>query len=331
MKKLLSKNKGTEIINSFNKARVMVVGDLIMDHFIWGDVKRISPEAPVPVVDVKNENVMLGGAANVVNNVRALGGKCMLAGIAGKDSDGRKLLKLLKEIKVDTKGVILDSKRPTTIKTRIIAANQQVVRFDREDKTLISGKLLDKVKNYIKDNLNKTDVIVISDYAKGIITKSLAHEIIEMAKKKNIPVVVDPKIEHFSYYSGATVITPNNKEAGEAAGIDITDNKTLFKAEKEISRKIDVDSILITRGSKGMSLFSDNKDTHIQTLAKEVYDVSGAGDTVVSALALSLATKKASMVEASVIANCAAGVVVGKLGTATLSIEELKNSIKEIK
>ncbi len=327
MKTLLSTKKATDIINKFSRAKVLVIGDLIMDHFIWGSVDRISPEAPVPVVDVREEEILLGGSANVVNNIRELGGKCYLTGVAGRDEDGTKLLKLLKEKKVDTGGIIIDKTRATTIKTRIVAGNQQVVRFDRESRDLISESVLKKVVNYVTSMIVKVDVVVISDYDKGLISAPMLEEIIKIARKYGKKVAVDPKVTHFDYYDGASIITPNNKEASEASGIRITDSKTLNKAADNLVGRTAAEALLITRGEHGMSLFEGREETHIPTVAKEVYDVSGAGDTVIGVLALALGSG-ASYKEASVLANFAAGVVVGKLGTATLNKAELIEAVK---
>ncbi len=255
MKKIISKTRAKSLIANFPKAKVLVIGDLIMDHFIWGTVKRISPEAPVPVVDVKDESIMLGGSANVVNNLRSLKAKCLLTGVVGNDFDGKRLLDDLKKEKVSTDGIIVDKSRLTTIKTRVIAHSQQVVRFDREVKEKIKEKTLDKVLNYIETNIKKADIVILSDYAKGVITKDLAAKVIELAGKHNKMVAVDPKTEHYEYYKGATFMTPNNLEASQLSGIDIVDSKTLKKAEAKIAGDLNLDALLVTRGEHGMSLF----------------------------------------------------------------------------
>ena len=327
MKTLLSAKKATDIISKFPKAKVLVIGDLIMDHFIWGSVDRISPEAPVPVVDVSDEEILLGGAANVVNNIRGLGGKCYITGVAGKDSDGKKLLTLLKEKKVDADGIIIDKSRATTIKTRVVAGNQQVVRFDRESREFIGDNILKKVINYVSSMVSKIDVIVVSDYDKGLISAEMLEEVIKIAKKHGKKVAVDPKVTHFDYYEGVNIITPNNKEASEASGIKIKDEKSLYKAADNLIGRTATEALLITRGEHGMSLFEDRIETHIPTVAKEVYDVSGAGDTVIGVLALALGSG-ANYKEAATLANFAAGVVVGKLGTATLTKAELLEAVK---
>ncbi len=326
MKKILSASKARSIIKGFRNARLLVIGDLIMDHFIWGSVTRISPEAPVPVVDVTEETLLLGGGANVVNNVASLGGKSFIAGVAGRDSDGKRLLSMLIDKVVTTDGIIIDKKRPTTTKTRVIAHNQQVVRFDREEKNPIGVRTIVKVMEYIKSVIKDSDAVVISDYAKGLVTKELVWCVMELAKELDKPVVVDPKVEHFDCYSGATIVTPNNNEASLASGVLINDKDSLKKAGKSLLKNHGIKAVLITRGEHGMSLFEKGSESHIPTVAREVYDVSGAGDTVVGAVALSLAAG-ASVKEAAVLSNLAAGIVVGKLGTATVTPKELLEAV----
>lgn len=326
MKRLLSLKRAASIIDRFKKTRVLVIGDLIMDHFIWGKVKRISPEAPVPVVEVTSESLMLGGSANVVNNIHSLGGKSFITGVIGVDEDGKKLVGLLREKGIPVEGIITDGRRPTTIKTRIIAHSQQVVRFDRERKERLDGDSTGRVLSYIRKAVKSSDIVVISDYAKGLITESLVEETREMCRRQRIPVAVDPKVEHFDYYRGATIVTPNNLEASQASGVEIGDDESLHRAGEVLFNKLGCKALLITRGENGMSLFEPDSETHIPTVAREVFDVSGAGDTVISVLALSLGSG-ASFKEAALLANFAAGVVVGKVGTATLTKEELVEAV----
>jgi D-beta-D-heptose 7-phosphate kinase/D-beta-D-heptose 1-phosphate adenosyltransferase len=328
MRRLLKIKKAYSIIDKFKDARILVIGDLILDHFIWGNVRRISPEAPVPVVEVTSEGILLGGSANVVNNIHSLGGKCLVAGVAGRDENGKKLLKLLKEKGIPFEGITLDRRRPTTIKTRVIAHNQQVVRFDREDKDKIEKETLDKVIKYVKKALKSTDLVIISDYAKGLITSTLMEETKTFASKLGKPIVLDPKVEHFNYYRGVTVVTPNNLEASLASGIDIVDGKSLHMAGEVLYNRLGCKALLITRGEDGMSIFESNEETHIPTVAREVYDVSGAGDTVVGVLGLALASG-ADFKEAAVLANYAAGIVVSKVGTATVGADEFRMVLKE--
>ncbi len=326
MRKLLNIKRAFSIIDGFGKARVLVIGDLIMDHFIWGRVRRISPEAPVPVVEVDSEDLMLGGSANVANNIRSLGSDPFLTGVVGSDNDGDNFIRELKARGIDPEGIVTDSLRPTTIKTRVIAHHQQVVRFDREEQDRIRVATTAKVIAYVKKAVKASDVVVISDYAKGLITEELINETKDICKKYERPIVVDPKVEHFDYYKGAAIVTPNNVEASIASGIEIEDEPTLKVAGKLLYDRLGCEALLITRGEHGMSLFEKGSDTHIPTVAKEVFDVSGAGDTVVGVIALSLAAG-ADFKEAAVLANFAAGVVVGKVGTATLTQVELKDAV----
>ncbi|MEK7773114.1 MAG: D-glycero-beta-D-manno-heptose-7-phosphate kinase [Deltaproteobacteria bacterium] len=326
MRRHLGLKRAASLIDGFKRARILVVGDLIMDHFIWGRVRRISPEAPVPVVEVTSESLLLGGGANVVNNIHSLGGKSLVTGVIGGDDDGKRLIKALKDKGISADGIIADAKRPTTIKTRVIAHSQQVVRFDREKKDRIEPESFARVLSYIRKTVKSVDLVVISDYAKGLITDTLVEETRDICGSLGKPVAVDPKVEHFDYYRGVTVVTPNNVEASQASGVDITDDASLHRAGEVLFNKLGCGALLITRGENGMSLFEADCETHIPTVAKEVFDVSGAGDTVIGTLALALASG-ADFKEAAVLANFAAGVVVGKVGTATLTPEELKNAV----
>ncbi len=322
MRRYLSLKRADALIEKFKKVRILVIGDLIMDHFIWGKVRRISPEAPVPVVEVTSESIVLGGSANVVNNIHSLGGRADITGVIGSDNDGRRLVEMLKEKGIASEGIIKDPRRPTTIKTRIIAHSQQMVRFDREKKDRISPETSARVVSYIKKAAKAADLVVISDYAKGLITQQLVEEANAVCQSLGRQIAVDPKVEHFDYYKGVTIVTPNNLEASQASGVDITDDETLHRAGEVLFNRLGCQALLITRGENGMSLFEPSSETHIPTVAKEVFDVSGAGDTVIGTLALALASG-ANFREAAVLANFAAGVVVGKVGTATLSPEEL--------
>jgi D-beta-D-heptose 7-phosphate kinase/D-beta-D-heptose 1-phosphate adenosyltransferase len=326
MRRLVSIKRARSIIEAFKKARILVIGDLIMDHFIWGKVNRISPEAPVPVVEVSTETTLLGGSANVVNNIHTLGGRCLVAGVVGKDEDGRRLVKKLRARGISTDGIVADPRRLTTTKARVIAHSQQVVRFDREDKVSVGPKVRGKVYSYIKRAIRAADLVVISDYAKGLVTGELIEGVMELSGRFKKPVVVDPKVEHIDYYTGAALVTPNNMEAGLASGVEIKDEQSLKRAGEILLKRLSCEALLITRGENGMSLFEADSETHIPTVAREVYDVSGAGDTVNGVMALALASG-ASFKEAAVLANLAAGIVVGKVGTATVSPEELLEAV----
>ncbi|HSA78021.1 MAG TPA: D-glycero-beta-D-manno-heptose-7-phosphate kinase [Nitrospirota bacterium] len=315
-------------IDSFPSTRTLVVGDVMLDHYIWGTVSRISPEAPVPVVNVTEENMLLGAATNVVNNVHALGGKVSVCGVIGHDEAGRQLVHMLRVQGIHTDGLIVEDGRPTTIKTRVIAHSQQVVRFDRETKVGIERDTHRRIFEYIKQQMDSgLDAIVLSDYSKGVVTKDLVRDIVKLARKKGIIVSVDPKVNHFGIYSGVTILTPNTKEASIGAKIEIEDDESLLKAGKLLLKRLKCSAVLVTRGEHGMSLFErDGRVTHIPTVAQEVFDVTGAGDTVISTLTLSMAAG-AGIIDAARLSNYAAGIVVGVVGTATVKPDELKQKI----
>ncbi len=316
-----------QYIQRFPQASVLVIGDLILDHYIWGRVSRISPEAPVPVVHVDSESVRLGGAANVFNNILALGGKADLCGVIGSDETGRMLLKELGSKRSGRGGVVIDQERPTTRKSRVVAHNQQIVRYDVERRGELKPMLQKRILRYVESRLRELSCLVVSDYAKGVVSHSLMSELTRLASLRKIPVIVDPKVEHFSYYKGVTVITPNHLEATQAAGLHGDGDQTIQEAGATIRQRLGCQSVLITRGERGMSLFeADGVSWHIPAKARQVYDVTGAGDTVIGALALALATG-ASMREAATLANHAAGIVVGLVGTATVSGKELSEAL----
>lgn len=315
------------ITDRFSNVRILVIGDWILDEFVWGTVERISPEAPVPVVNVTRESFVPGGALNVANNVRTLGGFVYPCGLVGRDLHGRMLVKAMRKEGIDTSGALYDQARPTTLKTRVIAHSQQVVRFDREDRRELSHELLKKILAYTEKVLPKVDAIIIEDYGKGMITPELLTAVLKQAKALEKAVLVDPKEKHFSYYRGVTAMTPNRKEAlsayGQVEGGRVLD---IHEVGKKLLKQFLCQAILITLGEEGMVLFEkDGGITKIPTAAREVYDVSGAGDTVIAVFAMALAAG-ASMKEAAILANQAAGIVVGKLGTATLTQDELKAS-----
>ena len=319
-----------DIFSKFSKTGILVIGDLMVDRYIWGKVRRISPEAPVPVVEVTEENLLLGGAANVAHNITSMGGKVFITGTIGMDDIGKILINKLSESGFNTDGIIIDGNRPTTVKTRVIAHSQQVVRFDKEVKSDIGRSTMSLMLDYVRSCLPEIRGIIISDYCKGIITKGLIKKLIELTKSK-IFIAADPKIGHFDYYRGVDLITPNINEASFGSGIDIKDDNTLAKAGKVLLEKLQCKSVIITRGDEGMSLFEKGgKVTHIPTCAQEVYDVSGAGDTVIAALTLCHAAG-ATVADAANVANHAAGVVVGKIGTAVVSQQEILQSMKTCK
>lgn len=318
-----------KIISKFKDVKILIVGDIILDEFIWGDTSRISPEAPVPVVLVERESLMPGGAANVASNICALGAKAYLVGAIGRDEHGRRLEKILKEKGVDLEGVISDAERPTTLKTRVVARHQQIVRIDREKISHLSEPINKEIIDYVREKIKEVDGVIIEDYGKGVITPRLLKEIVPLAKRHNKVITVDPKEEHISYYKGATAITPNRKEAEAMGGIKAKDDESLNRLGRALLRRLKLKAAVITLGEHGMRVFErGGKITHIPTVAQEVFDVSGAGDTVIAAFTVSLGAG-AKMIEAAHISNFAGGIVVGKVGVATTSQAELKSRIKD--
>ena len=318
LKKIIPKLKGKKIL---------VFGDLMLDEHIWSKVDRISPEAPVPIADVKRINHVPGGCGNVAVNISTLGGTPYLVGIIGRDSSGDKLLKSLAKAKVSDQHLIKDPERPTILKSRIIAGSQHVVRVDREDRTELSPKLMQKVLQRIENIISQVDAVVISDYGKGMISNITAKAIISLSKKNKKFVAVDPKGIHYSKYAGASILTPNLAEASGASGIKITDDKSLIRTGKLLLKQTKADYLLITRGKDGMSLFSEKETTHIPVIPREVFDITGAGDTVVATLSLAVAAG-ARIKNAAILANTAASVVVGKIGTAPCFREELEEALE---
>jgi len=314
-------------IDKFANCRILVIGDCMIDEYVWGTVDRISPEAPVPVVAVKRDNATLGGAGNVVNNLAALQADVTIVGTYGLGENGRRLKKMFEDVGANTNGLALDESRATTIKTRIMASQQHVLRIDRETSHPISNKMVELIAHNIFNCIKSVDLIIVSDYGKGLLTPEMLEAIMKQAKNHNKPVLVDPKGFHYEKYHGASLITPNRKEAAQAANMDITDMPTLICAGQSLMKNVGLPGLLITCGKDGMVLFEPNKAPyHIETRARQVFDVSGAGDTVISVMGLALAAG-AGYREAASLANTAAGLVVGKVGTATISQDELRNAV----
>lgn len=313
-----------DAISTFKDTSILVIGDLIIDHFIWGTVSRISPEAPVPVVNVTKENRLLGGSANVLHNLYELGSQSTICGVIGNDEMGAHLLELVAGLSSPLEGIIKVTDRPTTIKTRVIAQSQQVVRFDKESTGEVSGAYLESIKTFIDLHLATFDAVIVSDYAKGIINNELMSYLRhKLSETPRIPLVIDPKPCQPERFIRATIITPNHHEAERMSGISITDDASLEAAGRKLLFDLNSTAVLITRGEAGMTLFEhDRPPKTIPTVAKEVFDVTGAGDTVIATLALGLAAKL-SFSEAATLANIAAGIVVGKVGTATVTQNEI--------
>ncbi|MGL5000492.1 MAG: D-glycero-beta-D-manno-heptose-7-phosphate kinase [Cetobacterium sp.] len=316
----MEKSRLEEILNSFENLKVAVVGDMMLDDYLIGSVERISPEAPVPVVSIKKERFVLGGAANVVNNLSTLGAQAVCFGVIGEDFDGDRLIKELEKKGIETSGVVKSEERPTIVKRRIISGNQQLLRLDWEDPRPISSALEDNLLKHIENKIDGLDAIILSDYDKGLLTPRVVKKIISLCKEKNIIVTVDPKPKNALNYIGATSMTPNRKEAIECLGKTSFDD--IVEIGKELKEKLKLNSLLLTRSEEGMSLFEGENLINIPTYAKEVYDVTGAGDTVISVFTLACAAGVTSY-EAAKIANTAAGVVVGKMGTSTVTKEEI--------
>lgn len=318
----LTKTRAAEILQNLRDRYVLVLGDVMLDEFVWGDVTRISPEAPVPVVDVRRESMHLGGAANVLANLVALGARGSVVGVVGNDAAGRRLQTGLHDLGVQDQYLLVDELRPSTTKTRIIAHSQLVVRADRESRNPVTGKLEEKIVATLKDALQQADAFVVSDYDKGVVTPSILREILPVAYEQ-VPVLIDPKMRNFNSYRPATLVTPNHLEALRMSDTEDHSDDGSHHAAKVILEKLGCDAVLITRGDRGMMLLEGNgQPVYVETAAREVYDVTGAGDTVIATLAGALATG-ATMLEAAALANHAAGIVVGKVGTATASAEEL--------
>jgi len=322
-------NNLIKIIERFKEKKILVLGDVMLDKYIWGEVSRISPEAPVQVVNVVKESSAPGGAANVANNIAALNAKSLMVGVVGKDSTKTKLIGELKKRNIDVAGLIDDENKRTIRKVRVFGMSQQLLRFDYEKKGYVNTKTENNIFNFISKEMDEIDAIIVSDYEKGVITKNLMKKLINICKEKNKISVIDPKPNHKDFYKNATLITPNHKEAHEMTGLaeEEPSDTDIEKMGKRLLEDLN-STILITKGEKGMTLFEKNgKITNIPTFAKEVYDIIGAGDTSVATLTLALASG-ASFEEAAIIANHAAGITVGKVGTSTVSIAELRKSIE---
>jgi rfaE bifunctional protein kinase chain/domain len=329
MKRIMSNRRAFAIIENFSRSRVLVVGDIMADHFIWGKVSRISPEAPVPVVEVRKDSFMLGGCANVLNNIFVMGGRVHLAGVIGTDETGKRLLAEFRSRGVDTGGIVVEAGRPTTLKTRIVAHGQQVVRFDREDRKPVQAKSVRKILSYIESLRDDLGALVVSDYNKGVVTRPLLEGIRKVIAGRPIFTCVDPKQRDFSLYQGFDIVTPNHYEAGRAAGEEMQNGQDHVRVGMKLLQQYDFKALLMTRGEEGMSLFERDgrmRHTAFPAEAREVFDVTGAGDTVIGVLALSMAAG-ASFREAAYLANHAAGIAVGKAGTATVTREELKSAL----
>jgi rfaE bifunctional protein kinase chain/domain len=317
-----------DILAAFPKQYVLVVGDLMLDEYISGEVSRISPEAPVPVIELGQRRYVGGGAANVAANAVSLNGQVLLGGVVGGDQPAEQLRATLAELKVDTSGFVVDVERPTTLKTRIVALRQQIVRLDYEQRKPLSAVVESQLLQWIESNLPQAGVCIVSDYAKGVVSVSLTERVIALAQVMGKPVVIDPKGTDYAKYRQATVVTPNIHEAEQVVRRKVNSEAELLAVGRELLNELGGAALLITRGSQGMSLFRDDlPPLHIPSAARSVFDVTGAGDTVVGALGLAFAAG-ASLEQAAWLANRAAGIVVGKAGTATVTLDELRSSLE---
>lgn len=309
----------------FKEARpnILVVGDLMIDHYLWGSCERISPEAPVQVVDIAKETTVLGGAGNVVNNLNALGANVSVSSVMGDDDNGKELVKMLYDINVDTQNLIIEEGRKTSKKSRVIAVSQQILRYDKESKEDIGKESEQKILDALRQNIGAYDIVILSDYGKGVLTLELSQGVIKLAKRHGVKVLVDPKGRDFTKYRGAYLLTPNKKEAILATGIDIKDEASLKETLLKLKNECELDVSLITLSEDGIATY-ENELKVFPTVAKEVFDVTGAGDTVIASIAFALSIGR-SLEETAAFANLAAGVVVGKIGSATVTIDEIED------
>jgi D-beta-D-heptose 7-phosphate kinase/D-beta-D-heptose 1-phosphate adenosyltransferase len=327
----MARSRFLEILDKFAGIRLLVLGDLMLDSFVWGDVERISPEAPVPVLRVSSESFRLGGAANVMHNIRSLGGQVEACGVIGRDSSGKKLLSGLRAAGIACGGIIADARYRTIQKTRIIASprHQQIVRLDHENHGRISEATLARLRDFVKQAARRCDGIVISDYGKGVVHQELLGGVAELALRNGMVCIIDPKKLNYARYRGATLITPNKSEASEAAGIAISDERSLCAAGRKLVRMWRARAVMITRGPEGVSLFrAGNSVRHFPTEARDIFDVTGAGDTLVAVCALALACG-ASYDDTALLANLAAGLVGDEVGTVAVSRQRLIRLLEE--
>jgi len=315
------------VLEGFTRVELLVLGDVVLDEYLFGDVERVSPEAPVPVVHLRDESTVLGGAGNVVRNVVALGGRCRLCSVVGDDPAGARVLDLLKELGVDTAGTIVVAGRPTTHKSRVVARSQQIVRFDRETTEPVPRPAVRALLRAVDAALPAVDAAVLADYAKGLLTRGTIEPVMRRLRAAGVPAAVDPK-DDLRAYRGASLLKPNLREAEALTGIPLRGGRAgdLPRAVARLRKRIGPVDVVITRGGEGMTCFADGDErgVDVHTLAREVFDVQGAGDTTIAVLELARAAG-ASLLEAAVLANAAAGVVVGKIGTATASRDELRD------
>lgn len=321
-----------KILSGFRGKKILVIGDLMLDRFIWGSVSRVSPEAPVPILEMERETLVPGGAANAVHNLRDLGARVFVTGVIGSDGNGKELRRELKAMKIEINGLITDKKRPTTLKTRVISRNQQLIRIDREVTAYVPESITNKILEYTERVMEKTDAVLISDYGKGVITDDLVENIVSLGKKAGKNIVVDPNIRNFLKYEGVDVFTCNAREASSSLGITPINETSFRNMGHKLLSRLNCKSAVITKAEEGMSVFMDNKVVNIPAVdhEQEIVDVTGAGDTVVSAITLGIASG-AGIIDSARIANYAAAIVLRKVGTATATRREIEELMHELK
>ncbi len=325
----ISPERLDSLITAFSGKRIAVIGDLMLDRYYWGKVARISPEAPVPVVEIESEATRLGGAANVAHNIASLGGSPLIFGIVGGDDAGGLLRSIVRESGYSEEGILEDSSRPTTCKTRVIAHHQHVVRIDQESKADVGDNIVQNIMVALERQIRSLDAIIIEDYNKGVVVSSLIRKAVELARQHDVMVAVDPKFNNFFEYEGVTVFKPNRKEAEEALGVRLNSPKSIEMIGQELLQRLKADNVLLTLGEEGMSLFRQSGELlKIPTKARRVADVSGAGDTVISTLTVALAGG-ATMREAAILANYAGGIVCGEIGIVPINLSALRDTIVE--
>jgi D-beta-D-heptose 7-phosphate kinase/D-beta-D-heptose 1-phosphate adenosyltransferase len=322
----LDRSQAQALLESIRGRKVVVLGDLMLDEYLFGEVSRISPEAPVPIVRVQRERAVLGGAANVAANLRAIGAEALLVGTLQNDAAGQRLQHLLLELDIPTDHLVMDASRPTTIKTRVVGQQQQMIRIDREETAEVSPKVAARLKESLARALEDASALIVSDYAKGVLGGLVLEAVRELCLAANLPWVVDPKPRHRELYHGATLMTPNTRELGELTGLPVRTEAEVAEAGRQLAEDLGLAGLLVTRSEKGMALFAPDAGHRepwtIPTEAREIFDVSGAGDTVIAVFGAAIAAG-ADWKDAAMLANAAAGVVVGKMGTATVTPAEL--------
>ncbi|MEN6445479.1 MAG: D-glycero-beta-D-manno-heptose-7-phosphate kinase [Candidatus Cloacimonas sp.] len=322
----INPNKLEEILNSFKQRRIIVLGDIMLDEYLWGKVQRISPEAPVPIIEINTSDYRLGGAANAALNLNVLGAEVTLTGVCGKDPQSQIIMKKLKERGMSASGIFIDASRPTTLKTRIGSVSQQIVRLDREDVSELNLNLQKDIFTYLAQIMPQADALLIEDYNKGLLSFNLINDVLQLARKYKKLVAVDPKYLNFSSYGGVEIFKPNFRELESYCGRKFTDREDFERSAEELRQRMNIKHLVVTVGSEGMYVFSGKKQVkHLPSFAREVYDVSGAGDTVISALTLAY-LYDSNIDSATLIANHSAAVAVAKKGTASVTTDEIRES-----